>query len=100
MEVNVKYIDPSYIIRSEPACPNDSLFCALLGQYAVHAGMAGKTEMVVGLIHDQYVHVPIEIAVSERKIIDIKSQFWNNVLQATGQPLNMKNSCELNTGNC
>ena len=99
MEVNVKYIDPSYIIRSEPACPNDSLFCALLGQYAVHAGMAGKTEMVVGLIHDQYIHVPISVAVSERKIIDTESQFWNNVLQATGQPSNMKNSCELNTDN-
>ena len=98
MEVNVKYIDPSYIIRSEPACPNDSLFCALLGQYAVHAGMAGKTEMVVGLIHDQYVHVPIEVAVSERKIIDIKSQFWNNVLQATGQPSSMKNCCDLSSG--
>ncbi len=95
MEVNVKYIDPSYIIRSEPACPNDSLFCALLGQYAVHAGMAGKTEMVVGLINNVYIHVPIDIAVSERKIIDIKSQFWNNVLQATGQPSSMKNSCPL-----
>ncbi len=56
-----------------------------------------KTEMVVGLIHDKYVHVPIEIAVSERKIIDTKSQFWNNVIQATGQPSNMKNCCELGT---
>jgi hypothetical protein len=44
------------------------------------------------MINHVYVHVPIEIAVSERKIIDIKSQFWNNVLQATGQPSSMKNS--------
>ena len=92
ISVNIKYIDPSYIIRSEAACPNDSLFCALLGQYAVHAGMAGKTDMVVGMINDVYIHVPIEIAVSERKVIDIQSQFWNNVLQATGQPSSMRNS--------
>ncbi len=92
MDVNVKYIDPSYMIRSEPACPNDSLFCAILGQNAVHAGMAGKTDMIVGMINNVYVHVPIEIAVSERKIIDTASQFWNNVIQATGQPSQMRNS--------
>ena len=92
MEVNVKYIDPSYLIRSEPACPNDSLFCGLLGQYAVHAGMAGKTDMIVGMINDTYIHVPIKAAVTGRKTIDVTSQFWNNVLQATGQPGNMKNS--------
>ncbi len=90
-EVNVKYIDPSYLIRSEPACPNDSLFCGLLGQYAVHAGMAGKTDMIVGMINDTYIHVPIKAAVTGRKTIDVTSQFWNNVLQATGQPGNMKN---------
>jgi len=91
IEANVKYIDPSYIIRSQPACPEDSIFCALLGQYAVHAGMAGKTDLVIGQWNNIYAHIPIELAVSRRKRINPNSQFWNNVLQATGQPLSMKN---------
>ena len=91
MEVNIKYIDPSYIIRSQPACAEDSIFCALLGQYAVHAGMAGKTDLVIGQWNNIYAHIPIELAVSRRKKINPDSQFWNNVLQATGQPLSMKN---------
>jgi len=92
LEVNVKYIDPSYIIRSRPACPEDSIFCALLGQYAVHAGMAGKTDLVIGQWNNIFAHIPIARAVSRRKRITPNSQFWNNVLQATGQPLSMKNS--------
>ncbi|MBN2050885.1 MAG: ATP-dependent 6-phosphofructokinase [Spirochaetales bacterium] len=91
LEVNIKYIDPSYIIRSQPACAEDSIFCALLGQYAVHAGMAGKTDLVIGQWNNIYAHVPIELAVSKRKRINPESQFWHNVLQATGQPANMKN---------
>jgi 6-phosphofructokinase 1 len=92
IEVNLKYIDPSYIIRSAPPVPNDSIFCAQLGQYAVHAGMAGKTDMVIGLWNDVYTHVPIELAVSRRKVIDTGSRFWHDVVDATGQPVSMKNS--------
>lgn len=91
MDANIKYIDPSYIIRSQPACAEDSIFCALLGQYAVHAGMAGKTDLVIGQWNNIYAHIPIALAVSKRKRINPDSQFWKNVLQATGQPLSMKN---------
>lgn len=91
MEINLKYIDPSYIIRSAPPVPNDSIFCAQLGQFAVHAGMAGKTDMVIGLWNNVYTHVPIELAVSKRKVIDPASRFWHSVVDATGQPLSMKN---------
>jgi len=91
-EINIKYIDPSYIIRSQPACPDDSIFCALLGQYAVHAGMAGKTDLVIGQWNNVYAHIPIQLAISKRKRINPLSQFWNNVMQATGQPISMKNT--------
>jgi len=91
IEINLKYIDPSYIIRSAPPVPNDSIFCAQLGQFAVHAGMAGKTDMVIGLWNNVYTHVPIELAVSKRKVIDPASRFWHSVVDATGQPLSMKN---------
>lgn len=89
MEVNLKYIDPSYIIRSQPANPHDSAFCLLMGYSAVHAGMAGRTGMIVGYWNNLFTHVPIKLAVSERKKIDPKGRIWNSVLASTGQPANL-----------
>jgi 6-phosphofructokinase 1 len=89
MPINLKYIDPSYTIRSLPADPNDSVFCLLMGHSAVHAGMAGRTNMVVGNWKQQFTHVPIPLAVSERKRIDPKGWLWSSVLATTGQPRNM-----------
>ncbi len=89
--INLKYIDPSYMIRSSPPNSTDSIFCAMLGQYAVHAGMAGKTDMIIGLWNNVYTHVPTELVTSERKHIDPDSRFWYSVLAATGQPSEMKN---------
>ncbi len=91
IEISMKYIDPSYIIRSTLANANDSIYCALLGQYAVHAAMAGKTDMVVGQWNNFFTHVPIELAISRRKKMDPNSRVWHNVLQATGQPFVMVN---------
>jgi 6-phosphofructokinase 1 len=85
-KVEMKYIDPSYTIRSLPANARDSAFCLLLGQNAVHAGMAGKTDMVVGNWNQQGTHVPISLAVSQRKQLDPKGWLWNSVLAITGQP--------------
>jgi len=90
-EINLKYIDPSYIIRSAPACSNDSIFCTMLGQYAVHAGMAGKTDCVIGQWSNVFIHIPIELAISKRKVIDPLSPFWRSILEATGQPASMVN---------
>jgi len=87
----IKYIDPSYIIRSAPANANDSKFCNLLAQNAVHAALAGKTDFVVGFWNNQFTLLPISMAVANRKKIDIESELWWNVLEATGQPISMKN---------
>ncbi len=87
--INLKYIDPSYMIRSAPAGASDSIFCALLGQYAVHAAMAGKTDLVIGQWNNIYTHMPIELVISKRKQIDPNSRFWYNVMDATGQPFSM-----------
>jgi len=87
----LKYIDPSYIIRSAPANANDSKFCNLLAQNAVHAAMAGKTDFVVGYWNEQFTLLPIPAAVAERKKIDVHGELWWNVLEATGQPPLMKN---------
>ncbi|MGB9712535.1 MAG: ATP-dependent 6-phosphofructokinase [Dissulfurimicrobium sp.] len=85
MDVSIRYIDPSYIVRSVPANVNDRLYCANLGQNAVHAAMAGKTAMMVSLWNDRYVHVPITAAIKRRKKVDLNSRFWLSVLESTGQ---------------
>ena len=86
MEITLKYIDPSYLIRSVPANYSDSIYCGFLGQNAVHAGMAGKTAMLVSRWHGHYVHVPIKTAVSRRKEVELDSPLWRSVLESTGQP--------------
>ena len=89
IEVSVKYIDPSYTIRSLPAGPVDSEYCLILGQHAVHAGMAGRTNVVVGLWNQNFTHVPIPLAVEGRKEVRPDGEIWQRVLEATGQPVSM-----------
>jgi 6-phosphofructokinase 1 len=86
MEVSLKYIDPSYIIRSVPANTNDGLFSATLGQNAVHAAMAGKTGLVVSVWHGVYCQLPIRLAISQKKSLHPTSRLWISVLESTGQP--------------
>jgi len=90
MEVSLKYIDPGYIIRSMPANARDSAFCLLLGHNAAHAGMAGRTNMVVGFWKNEFTHLPIPAAVAQRKKIDPHGRLWSSVIESTGQPRDMK----------
>jgi 6-phosphofructokinase 1 len=90
IEVNLKYIDPSYLIRSIPANYNDRIYCGFLGQNAVHAGMAGRTAILVSRWHRHYVHVPIKATVGKLREVGLDSPLWRSVLESTGQP-SMKN---------
>ncbi len=83
--LTLKYIDPSYMIRSLPADSNDSAFCVLLGQSAVHAGMSGRTNVVIGYRNQYFVHIPIAITVRQRKKVDPHGHLWQTVLEVTGQ---------------
>lgn len=83
--ISLKYIDPSYIIRSLPANANDSVFCGFLGREAVHAGMAGKTKLLVSFWNNHYVHVPMDASAGKRKHLDPNGRLWQSVLEATGQ---------------
>ncbi|MCS7149595.1 MAG: ATP-dependent 6-phosphofructokinase [Caldimicrobium sp.] len=85
LEVIIRYIDPSYIIRSVPANVEDRMYCGFLGQYAVHAGMAGKTGLMISYLNDQFVHIPLKEAVKKRKQLNLQSRFWLSVLESTGQ---------------
>jgi len=87
--VDVKYFDPSYIVRSVPANADDAILCDHLARHAVHAAMAGKTDMVVGLWNGTFTHLPISLAVSDKRHVDPEGRLWTSVLAATGQPRRM-----------
>jgi 6-phosphofructokinase 1 len=89
-ECSVKYIDPSYIIRSVPASPPDSVFCLRLAHAAVHAAMSGRSRMVVGIWHGRFVHLPIKLAIRQRQTVDTEGDVWQSVLESTGQPRQWK----------
>ncbi len=85
ISISLKYIDPSYIIRSLPANANDSVFCGLLARDAVHAGMAGKTNLLISFWNNNYVHVPMDASAGRRKKLDPAGRLWQSVLETTGQ---------------
>ncbi len=89
IEANVKYLDPSYTIRSAPANADDSVFCFQLAENAVHAAMSGRTEMVLGTWNDHFVHVPMAKAVATRKRVDPGGALWRSVIENTGQPFDL-----------
>jgi 6-phosphofructokinase 1 len=89
MPVDIKYIDPSYTIRGLAANSMDSAFCLTLGQHAVHAGMAGRTDMMVGFWNHAFTHVPLSLVTRGRKQLDPRAETWQRVLDATGQPARM-----------
>ncbi len=84
-DVSLKYIDPSYMIRSLPANANDSVFCGFLGRDAVHAGLAGKTKLLIGHWNNHFVHIPLAASVGKRKQVQPHGKLWRTVLEATGQ---------------
>jgi len=86
LPVEVKYFDPSYLVRSVPANTDDAMLCDQFARHAVHAALAGKTNVVIGLWYGVFTHVPIPLAVSAKKHVNPAGAFWRGVLAATGQP--------------
>lgn len=82
----MRYFDPSYIVRSVSADSEDAILCDLYARNAVHAAMAGKSGLIIGLLHDKFVHVPIEKVVEEKKRLNPSGSLWHAVLASTGQP--------------
>lgn len=94
IEINLKYIDPSYQVRASVTTASDSIYCERLGNNAVHAAMAGKTKLVIGLVHDKFVHLPIKAVTAHRNAVDPEGSLWRDALDATGQPILMVNDIE------
>jgi 6-phosphofructokinase 1 len=89
-EITLKYIDPSYHIRSVPASPADSVYCWNMARNAVHAAMAGNTNMLIGRWHGRFVHVPMPLATRFRKQVDTTGDLWTAVVESTGQPFSFE----------
>ncbi len=87
LPVEVKYFDPSYLVRSVPANSDDAILCDQLARNAVHAAMAGKTNVVIGFWNSLFTHVPVPLAVGAKKRVDPGGSLWTSVLAATGQPV-------------
>ncbi|MEO6600908.1 MAG: ATP-dependent 6-phosphofructokinase [Polyangiaceae bacterium] len=87
LEITLKYLDPSYHIRSVPASPADSVYCWNMARNAVHAALAGNTEMLIGRWHGRFVHVPMPLATRYRKQVDTHGDLWTSVIESTGQPV-------------
>jgi 6-phosphofructokinase 1 len=82
----MRYFDPSYLVRSSPANTEDSIVCDLFARNAVHAAMAGKTGLVIGFLHEKFIHVPIDLLSTRKKVMDTEAPVWRAVLATTGQP--------------
>ncbi len=89
IESTLKYIDPSYTIRSLPANSVDAEFCLVLGQHAVHAGLTGRTNMAVGFWNRHFTHIPLSLVTAESRQLNPNGEVWQRVLEATGQPVRM-----------
>jgi 6-phosphofructokinase 1 len=87
LEITLKYLDPSYYIRSVAASPADSVYCWNMARNAVHAALAGNTEMLIGRWHGRFVHVPMPLATRFRKQVDVSGDLWTSVIESTGQPV-------------
>src|SRR5690606_19187776 len=95
MELTLKYMDPSYHIRSVPASPADSVFCWHLARNAVHAAMAGNTNRLIGRWHGRFVHVPMPLAARYRRQVNPHGDLWASVVESTGQPYSFADSFAL-----
>jgi 6-phosphofructokinase 1 len=84
--INLKYFDPSYLIRSIPANSADRILSDQMARYAVHAAMAGNTDMLIGMCNNQFIHVPIPVAIAQPKTVELEGDLWTSVLLTTGQP--------------
>jgi 6-phosphofructokinase 1 len=95
--VTVKYLDPSYIVRSRPANKDDALLCDQFARNAVHAAMAGRTDILIGIWYNVFVHVPIPMATASRRHVLPGGEAWSAVLAATGQPPEFRNGTAART---
>ncbi|KAF3333391.1 ATP-dependent 6-phosphofructokinase 6 [Carex littledalei] len=86
MRVNLKYIDPTYMIRAVPSNASDNIYSTLLAQSAVHGAMAGYTGFTVGSINGRHAYIPYHRITEKQKKVVITDRMWARLLSSTNQP--------------
>lgn len=83
---DVKYIDPSYMIRASKCISSDAIYCQVLAQGAVHGAFAGFTNMTVGLVNTHYVYLPTPVIIQAPRSVNPQGRMWNRMTASNGQP--------------
>ncbi|EME32540.1 6-phosphofructokinase [Galdieria sulphuraria] len=86
IEVSMKYIDPTYMIRAVASNASDNIYCTLLAHSAVHGSFAGYTGFTVGPIHGRHAYIPMTEIVTAQKQVDLRDRMWSRLVNSTGQP--------------
>ena len=84
---DIKYIDPTYMVRACPTNAADAIYCSVLGQNAVHAAFCGFTGCTVGLCNGHYVYLPIEPVISRARMVDPNGRMFERLRLAINQPV-------------
>ena len=85
-KVDLKFIDPTYMIRAVETNPSDKMYCQVLAQGAVHGAFAGFTGITVGVINNHAAYLPISLVVSAPRVVDVRGKTWQRLIWANGQP--------------
>ncbi|XP_050216994.1 ATP-dependent 6-phosphofructokinase 3-like [Mercurialis annua] len=86
MTINLKYIDPTYMIRAIPSNASDNVYCTLLAQSAVHGAMAGYTGFTSGLVNGRQTYIPFYRITEKQNKVVITDRMWARLLSSTNQP--------------
>ncbi|KAF7836365.1 putative pectinesterase/pectinesterase inhibitor 33 [Senna tora] len=86
MAVNMKYIDPTYMIRAIPSIASDNIYCTLLAHSAVHGAMAGYTGFTVGPVNSKHAYIPIARVTEKTNTVQLTDRMWARLLASTNQP--------------
>ncbi|XP_068303320.1 ATP-dependent 6-phosphofructokinase 6-like [Pyrus communis] len=86
MTINLKYIDPTYMICAIPSNASDNVYCTLLAHSAIHGAMAGYTGFAVGPVNGRHAYIPFHRVTERQNKVVITDRMWARLLSSTNQP--------------
>ncbi|KAJ7559168.1 hypothetical protein O6H91_04G072800 [Diphasiastrum complanatum] len=84
--INIKYIDPTYMVRAIPSNAADNVYCTLLAHSAVHGAMAGYSGFTVGPVNARHAYIPINRVTERQRRVNTSDRMWARLLSSTNQP--------------
>ena len=105
--ISLKYVDPSYAVRSAPSNAADTIFCSRLAQHAAHGALGGSTAFAVGTVNTHYVEIPLQDFANRAAVCAVTGRIFGDLVRSTGQPAfdndadaSCDDSLESPTGGC